>query len=191
MLMTVKNDSKKIEIQKQNKLIFRRFLIDVGIPALMFLSAILVATFNLASAAEQISGKARVIDGDSLVIKGEKIRLHGIDAPELKQTCQTNKGKKQLCGKMAKQSLQRLIKNQKVTCLGNSRDKYKRLLATCYVEPFNINKKMVTDGWALAYRKYSKDYIDEEHEAKHAKVGMWRWEFVKPWEWRSVKRKLE
>jgi len=131
-----------------------------------------------------ITGKARVVDGDTIWISETKIRLHGIDAPEMKQTCRTSKGKKQLCGLMAKQSLQRLVQGQDVTCKGNQQDRYKRLLAVCYVGPFNINEQMVTDGWALAYRKYSTDYVRAETFAKARREGLWRGEFVPPWEWR-------
>jgi endonuclease YncB( thermonuclease family) len=116
--------------------------------------------------------------------------LHGIDAPEMKQTCLTNKGKEQMCGQLAKQALERLVRGQDVTCKGDKRDKYKRLIAVCYVGPFNINKQMVVNGWAMAYRKYSKDYVRAENMAKSLRVGMWGGEFVKPWEWRKVRRKL-
>ena len=136
------------------------------------------------SLAQDISGKARVVDGDTLYIGSTKIRLHGIDAPEMKQTCRTSKGKEQLCGLLSKQALQRLVKGQNVTCKGSKRDRYKRLIAVCYVGPFNLNEQMVTDGWALAYRKYSKDYVRAETFAKARREGLWRGEFVKPWEWR-------
>ena len=69
-------------------------------------------------------------------------------------------------------------------CKGDTRDRYRRLLAVCYVGPFNINEQMVTDGWALAYRKYSKDYVRAETFAKSPREGLWRSEFVLPWEWR-------
>ena len=97
-----------------------------------------------------VTGAARVVDGDTIVIVGERIRLHGIDAPELKQTCKTRKLKDQQCGLLAKQALEKLIRGQDVVCKGKKRDRYKRLIAVCYVGPFNVNEQMVTDGWALA-----------------------------------------
>ena len=130
------------------------------------------------------TGPARVIDGDTIVIAGERIRLHGIDAPEMKQTCHTSKGQEWNCGELAKQALEKLVQGQDVTCKGDKRDRYKRLIAVCYVGPFNINEQMVTDGWALAYRKYSKDYMRAETFAKSRREGMWRGEFMPPWEWR-------
>jgi endonuclease YncB( thermonuclease family) len=145
---------------------------------------VLVAFMPGKSLAADTTGKARVVDGDTIWIGETKIRLHGIDAPELKQTCQTSKVKDQMCGQMAKQALQRLVKDQTVICKGDERGKYKRLIAVCTVGPFNINEQMVVDGWALAYRKYSKDYVRAETFAKSRREGMWRSKFVKPWEWR-------
>lgn len=144
---------------------------------------LLILTFP-SSAHADITGKPRVIDGDTIHIGKTKIRLHGIDAPEMKQTCKTRKGKDQLCGKLAKQALEKLVRGQDVVCKGDTRDRYRRLIAVCYAGPFNINEQMVTDGWALAYRKYSKDYVRAETFAKSTREGMWRTEFVPPWEWR-------
>jgi endonuclease YncB( thermonuclease family) len=94
-------------------------------------------------------------------------------------------GKEWDCGQIAKQALQRLAKYQAVTCKGKTCDRYKRLIAVCYVGPFNLNEQMVTDGWALAYRKYSKDYVRAETFAQSRREGMWRGEFEPPWEWRK------
>ena len=132
-----------------------------------------------------ITGKPRVVDGDTIHIGKTKIRLHGIDAPEMKQTCRTSKGKEQMCGVLAKQALERLVKGQDVTCKGDTRDRYKRLIAVCYVGSLNINEQMVVDGWAMAYRKYSMDYVRAETFAKSRREGLWRGEFVPPWEWRQ------
>ena len=122
--------------------------------------------------------------GTVIWIGETKIRLHGIDAPEMKQTCKTSKGKKQMCSILAKQALERLVKGQDVICKGDKRDRYNRLLGVCYVGPFNINEQMVVDGWAMAYRKYSTDYVRAETFAKSRREGLWRGEFEPPWEWR-------
>ena len=135
-----------------------------------------------------VTGKARVVDGDTIWIGDTKIRLHGIDAPEMKQTCKTSKGWEQKCGVLAKQNLERLVKGQDVVCKGDKRDRYKRLLAVCYVGPYDLNAKMVRQGWSLAYRKYSTDYVAEEADAKAQKLGLWRGLFVAPWDWRRGKR---
>jgi endonuclease YncB( thermonuclease family) len=82
------------------------------------------------------------------------------------------------------QALEQLVKGQDVTCKGDTRDRYKRLLAIFYVGPFNINEQMVTDGRAVAYRKYSKDYVRAETFAKSRREGLWRGEFEPSWEGR-------
>jgi endonuclease YncB( thermonuclease family) len=151
------------------------------------LSVLVVLLASASAQAADTTGKARVVDGDTIHIGKTKIRLHGIDAPEMKQTCRTNKGKEQKCGELAKQALERLVRGQKVTCKGNKKDRYKRLIAVCYVGPFNISEQMVIDGWALAYRRYSKDYVRAETFAKSRREGMWRGEFEKPWVWRRKK----
>ena len=145
----------------------------------------LILLLPISTAHADITGKPRVIDGDTIYIGDTKIRLHGIDAPEMKQTCRTSKGKEQMCGVLAKQALERLVKGQDVTCKGDTRDRYKRLIAVCYVGQLNINEQMVADGWALAYRRYSTDYVRAETLAKSRREGMWRTEFVPPWKWRK------
>ena len=145
----------------------------------------LILLLPISTAHADITGKPRVIDGDTIHIGDTKIRLHGIDAPEMKQTCRTSKGKEQMCGVLAKQALERLVKGQDVTCKGDTRDRYKRLIAVCYVGQLNINEQMVADGWALAYRRYSTDYVRAETLAKSRREGMWRTEFVSPWKWRK------
>jgi len=145
----------------------------------------LILLLPMSAAMADITGKPRVVDGDTIHINQTKIRLHGIDAPEMKQTCRTSKGKEQLCGQLAKQALQRLIQGQDITCKGDERDRYGRLIAVCYTGPYDLNAKMVRQGWALAYRRYSMDYVDDENAAKVARKGLWRGEFVPPWEWRN------
>ena len=145
----------------------------------------LILLLPISTAHADITGKPRVIDGDTIHIGDTKIRLHDIDAPEMKQTCRTSKGKEQMCGVLAKQALERLVKGQDVTCKGDTRDRYKRLIAVCYVGQLNINEQMVADGWALAYRRYSTDYVRAETLAKSRREGMWRTEFVPPWKWRK------
>jgi endonuclease YncB( thermonuclease family) len=150
------------------------------LPLVLAAALFLVPSF----AAADITGPARVIDGDTIEISDDRIRLYGIDAPELKQTCKTSKGKEQKCGELAKEALENFTRGQEVKCKGDARDRYGRLLAVCYVGPFNINEQMVLDGWALAYRKYSEAYVRAETFAKARREGMWRGEFTPPWEWR-------
>ncbi|MEE8445228.1 MAG: thermonuclease family protein [Alphaproteobacteria bacterium] len=89
---------------------------------------------------------------------------------------------------MATAALKRLIDGQALTCKGDTRDRYRRLIAVCFVGRIDLNEQMVLRGWALAYRRYSMAYVRAEQAAKAAGVGMWRGRFVAPWEWRKRKR---
>ena len=152
------------------------------------LSLTLILLLPISAAMADITGKPRVIDGDTIEIAGERIRLHGIDAPEAKQTCLDENGKMWRCGQNATFALANLIQNNWITCKGNERDRYGRLIAVCYAGPYDLNAMIVQRGWALAYRRYSMDYVDEEADAKAHKDGLWRGEFVPPWEWRKGRR---
>ena len=134
--------------------------------------------------ADDLKGKPRIVDGDTIWIGPTKIRLHGIDAPESKQTCKKADGSDYLCGEMATFALAEIIETHWITCKGETMDRYKRRITVCYAGPYDINAEMVRRGWALAYRRYSKDYVDEEEDANKRKAGMWQGEFIKPWEWR-------
>ena len=134
--------------------------------------------------AKTIIGKPRIIDGDTIHIKSNKIRLHGIDAPETKQTCEID-NKDWDCGKQSTKELKNLINNQKVECITNDIDRYNRYVAICYVNEININQWMVKNGWAIAYRYYSKDYIVEEKYASDNKLGIWKSDFIEPYEYRK------
>jgi endonuclease YncB( thermonuclease family) len=98
----------------------------------------------------QIKGKPRIVDGDTIHIANNKIRLHGIDAPEMKQTCQKADGSDYRCEEMATLSLAEIIETHWVTCKGETQDRYKRRIAVCFAGPQNINAKMVRRGWAIA-----------------------------------------
>ena len=130
------------------------------------------------------SSKIEVIDGDTIKINGEKIRFSGIDTPELKQTC-IKDGVKILCGLNAKKILVDKIGNNKVTCVKEGKDRYKRILAECFVNNESLSSYLVRSGYAFAYRKYSKKFISDEEFAKSNKLGMWSMEFDYPWDWRK------
>ena len=139
------------------------------------------------SALADITGTAYVIDGDTIDIDGVRIRLNGIDTPEVEQTCRTN-GLIWHCGVEATKMMRHLTKGKIVTCIGNTKDQYGRLIANCFVGDMNLNVTMVEVGLALAYLYYSLEYIAEEDLARKAKQGLWSGEFVTPWDWRKGKR---
>ena len=148
--------------------------------------SILILFFQTQSFSEEklIFGKAQVTDGDTIKIHREKIRLHGIDAPEKKQTCKID-NEEWYCGKQSTKELKKLISNQKVKCITNDVDIYNRFVAICYVNEININQWMVENGWAIAYRYYSKDYIVEEKYAHDNKLGIWKSKFIEPYAYRK------
>jgi len=131
-----------------------------------------------------ITGKPKIIDGDTVHINKYKIRLHGIDAPERNQKCIFNK-KEWLCGNQATNELKKLINNEIIKCITSDIDIYKRYVAICFVNETNLNQVMVKNGWALAYRYYSIDYIKEERYARENNLGIWRGEFEKPYIFRK------
>ena len=134
-----------------------------------------------------IYGKAKIIDGDTIHISNYKIRLHAIDAPEMKQKC-TNNGKKWSCGLESTRFLKNLIGNDQIYCETNGQDKYKRYIGVCYKNNIDLNSEMVINGWAIAYKYYSLDYINEEKVAKSKKVGIWIGQFEEPYLFRKKNR---
>ena len=132
-------------------------------------------------------GKVNVVDGDTIKRGKIKIRLHGIDAPESKQTCKTRKQKIYPCGYKSTAFLKSLIKNKDVICYGKNKDRYGRLIAVCFSENLNLNSTMVKEGWAIAYRYYSKDYVKDEETARKLKKGIWQGTFIEPYSWRKNK----
>jgi endonuclease YncB( thermonuclease family) len=125
-----------------------------------------------------------VADGDSLQMGEERIRLWGIDAPELHQEC-TRKGQPYACGKSARQTLVRLIGDRQVTCTPLHRDAHGRTVARCAVEGADLGAQMVQAGWAIDYSRYSKGYYaPQQKEAKASNRGLWSGEFLSPEQWR-------
>ena len=133
----------------------------------------------------KLIGQVQVTDGDTIRQGKLKIRLHGIDAPEYKQKCKNSKNQLYACGVKSSAFLQSVINENDVYCEGRNKDRYGRLIAICYVNNINLNSTMVEDGWAIAYRYYSNDYIAEEERAKQNKRGIWQGDFDEPYIWRK------
>jgi len=131
-----------------------------------------------------IKGNAKIIDGDTIHIGKEKIRLHGIDAPEINQICTIN-NQIWKCGLESKRSLINIILNQVVQCNILETDKYKRAVAVCFANDLNLNRYMVKNGWAIAYRYYSLNYVIDEEFAKKRKLGIWKGQFIEPYIFRK------
>ncbi len=131
----------------------------------------------------EVRGAARVVDGDSLTVAGQRLRLGGIDAPEIGQICR-REGGAYACGDDARRHLAGLIGGREILCSGTEHDRYDRLIATCRSGDLNLNRQMVRDGWAVAYG----DYRAEERAARAASHGLWRGAFERPREWREIHR---
>ena len=130
------------------------------------------------------SYEIKIIDGDTIHLNNEKIRFTGIDTPELKQTCNKN-NEIIYCGIQARQLLINKIGKNKVKCVREGKDQYKRTLAECFVNDLSLSKFLVREGYAFAYRKYSKKFIEDENFAKNNNMGMWSMKFEYPWDWRK------
>jgi endonuclease YncB( thermonuclease family) len=155
------------------------------------LAIVLAFTASLASTpavASDLVGVASVIDGDTLEIRGVRIRLHGIDAPESRQSCMRASGARWRCGQQAALALSDRIGRRTVNCSVRDVDRYGRAIAACRQGNEDLNRWLVSEGWAVAYRRYSRDYIEAETAARSAGRNIWSGQFVMPWDWRRGQR---
>ena len=141
-----------------------------------------------------ISGKPKIIDGDTLKINNKKIRFSGIDAPESyffgkKQLCILN-NVEILCGKLSKEKLIEKIGNQVVNCkIEKNKDQYNRLIGECFLKNESLSVFMVKNGYAFDYPKYSKGkFRNHQIFAKKFSLGLWQMQFEYPWIWRKKNR---
>lgn len=159
--------------------LWRRFLDLALATAILALLGLLAARLDRVET-RRSEGQPVVNDGDTITLAGERIRLRGLDAPELGQTCNAG-GKNYPCGRSSRDTLVRLIDRRPVACEGWERDRFRRLLAVCRVDGANINAAMVESGWAVAYG----DFETEEARARAAGAGLWAGSFERPREWRD------
>lgn len=140
--------------------------------------------------AQTLLGPGQVIDGDSLSVGGISVRLFGIDAPEGKQTCDRG-GAQWACGEESASQLRMLVGSNLVECRGQGVDTYRRTVAVCRADGFELNKTMVEQGWATAFRKYSQDYVVDEMRAKAERRGIWSSSFTLPEDYRMAQEQRE
>ena len=163
-------------------------------------SLIIIITFFLTQTLKgtEIYGVPKIIDGDTVHINNKKIRLEGIDAPEMRQQCKKESFKISFligftfykdysCGRVSKEKLITKINTSEIKCISSSKDRYKRYIATCFKGKTNLNQWMVRNGFAIAYRRYSKKYVPDEVFAKENKLGLWQGKFIEPEKWRKLK----
>ena len=157
----------------------RRAIEALGVFVLLIAVALVAAVLDNRSMRE-LSGTPSIIDGDTLTFQGERLRLAGIDAPELSQTCRRN-GVAYDCGQEAKRALANLATGNQTVCKGNEEDRYGRLLVRCISAATDLNAAMVRAGWAVSYG----DYAREEAMARGAGAGIWAGSFEQPERWRA------
>lgn len=133
-----------------------------------------------------VTGRAAVVDGDTITVGDLLIRLDGIDAPESGQVCEAA-GVAYDCGRAAERYLRGLVAFRTVTCSTGELDPYGRTLGFCTREGGDINRAMVAAGWALAYRHYTGRYAAAEEEAREQGLGLWQGRFDRPEDWRHAR----
>ncbi|WP_372619019.1 thermonuclease family protein [Falsiroseomonas sp.] len=130
-----------------------------------------------------LSGPAQVVDGDTLVLRGERVRLHGVDAPESNQPCE-REGLRWPCGRDVTVSLRLFLDGRMVRCVSQGRDRFGRVLGRCHAGDQDIGAWLVREGLAVAYTRYSWRYLPQELRARWEGRGLWGGRFEAPEEWR-------
>jgi endonuclease YncB( thermonuclease family) len=154
-----------------------------------FLFALLLLLSPAIAAAADITGVAKIREGDHIQIGSSRIRLGGIDAPSVDQLCLNHQGERWTCGAAARDELAKHAENKSWTCHVRQTDRRGRLISRCEVDGEDIQKWLVRNGWALSYARFSHDYDEDEKAAREAKAGMWQGAFIAPWDWRVRNKK--
>lgn len=136
---------------------------------------------------KNFSGKAHVLDGDSIKVGENEVRLVGIDAPEFKQNCFDSQNEQYACGQASFEFLRNLAEGKNVECVYGQKDKYNRFLSKCSVKKTSINEEIIKNGMAVIYNfnESDKKMNELEIQAKTAKLGIWRGAFELPKDYRK------
>lgn len=130
-------------------------------------------------------GQATMVDGDTLQLNGQRVRIYGIDAFEADQQCPTVSGGTRRCGADASHRMTELLAEGPVICIRRDTDAYGRIVAVCRVGPTDIGAVMVREGLAVAFTRYATDYIADEEYARTSRAGAWNAEFQRPEDYRA------
>ena len=148
----------------------------------------LLAATPVLAQENQIVGVASVIDGDTIEIHGQRIRLFGIDAPESSQLCVRPTGERWRCGQQGSFALADRIGRATGACQPRDLDRYGRVVAVCFKGNEDLSRWMVITGRAVAFRRYSVDYVADEDTARQSRINIWSGDFDLPWVWRTQRR---
>ncbi|MEZ5815898.1 MAG: thermonuclease family protein [Hyphomicrobiaceae bacterium] len=170
----------------------------VAVSVSLALSVVLLLTVSAPTDARQsplplprshatLTGRAKAIDGDTLMVGGLRVRLEGIDAPEIDQECTDAGGRPWPCGAVAHRLLARLVANGLVRCVERGLDKYRRLLGVCFAGGLDVNAELVRRGLAWAFVRYSNTYVRVEAGARAARVGIWSGKATPAWDYRTAR----
>ncbi|MFZ2100255.1 MAG: thermonuclease family protein [Oricola sp.] len=168
-------------MRRDRRSVARRLLEFAGTFAL-FLGVAFAAAILDGRSMRELTGSPRVADGDTLAFSGRRVRLAGIDAPELHQTCRRD-GAEFACGQEARAYLTGLLRQGEAVCRGNEEDRYGRLLVRCVCAKTDLNAAMVRAGWAVSHG----GYLREEQAARNDAAGLWAGSFERPAEWRELR----
>lgn len=135
----------------------------------------------------ELRGNAQVVDADTVEIRGQRVRLFGVDAPERSQTCE-RLGERWPCGLEAAAALTRLVAGHELRCDIRDRDRNQRLIAVCWLRELDLGRWLVGEGWAVAYRRFSREYVEVEETARRARRGIWTGPFMLPEDYRQGRR---
>jgi endonuclease YncB( thermonuclease family) len=152
-----------------------------GLLAALILAALLIWAVLLGRRPEVVAGPVRVVDGDTVELDGRRLRLAGMDAPEMDQTCERD-GRSYKCGEVAREALRALIGDEKVECRISGRDRFGRGLAACESSGQDLGRVLVARGLAVSFGRYGV----EERDAERRGAGLWAGRFERPSEWRRT-----
>ncbi|MES0881789.1 thermonuclease family protein [Roseibium sp. SCP14] len=146
---------------------------------------LLAASLTTMLTPDASAASVNVVDGDTIDIDGQRLRLYGIDAPEAGQSCKNPGGGTWPCGRRAIEALEKLVGSGNVNCNNLGTDGYGRTLSICSTGSVDINEAMVRQGHAWSFRLYSDDYNDAEDAARSERAGIWQTETQTPWDYRA------
>ena len=153
-------------------------------------AAVTLLAVSCPPALAEVAGPPSVIDGDTVEVQGRVIRLYGIDAPELGQTCRIG-ARAYDCGRIARTALLDLTAGVTVSCKlapASPEDGADGRIGRCSADGYDLSEGMAYTGWALALRRVSERYVAFEDRARAARRGLWKGQFVAPWDWRAGAR---